>query len=113
MKTEKIIELVDLMMTAQERYFKSGKNPALLGRAKSLEGRVRRAIRGAKEENPQLFQPEPLHIDFPGKIFCANNGAPGLSFEISKPQLDRYLETMRRAAGKKELPVRVIISPEE
>lgn len=111
MKPEKIIELTELMLQAQERYFKSGKNPALLSKAKTLEARVKKAIAKAKEETPALFVTDPHEADIPGTIETPQGGdAPILRFT---PSMYAVTEQLRRLQTGKVTAVRIIIRPEE
>ena len=112
MKPEKIVELTELMLNAQERYFKSGKNPQMLYDAKRLEERVRKAIARAKEENPMLFQTDPQEVDIPGVIVSLPNtpGTPRLTFSLPPEQVDGRL---RGLWNGKSTPVRIIVRLEE
>ena len=110
MKPEKIVELTELMLQAQERYFKSGKNPALLTKAKTLEKRVKKAIEATKQEQPALFQPDPLEADLPGTIETGAEGAPVLRFT---PSMSSVMGELRRLQTTRTTAVRIIIRVEE
>ena len=111
MKPEKIVELTELMLQAQERYFKSGKNPALLSKAKSLEARVRKAIANAKAGDPTLFQPDPMEADIPGTIEVPQGASePMLRFTPAWPAVRAEL---KRLQSQRVTSVRIIIRVEE
>lgn len=111
MKPEKIIELTELMLNAQERYFKSGKNPAALTKAKTLEARVRKAIKAAKEATPALFVTDPAEADIPGTIETPQGGdQPILRFT---PAMPAVVDELRRLQTGRVTAVRIIIRPEE
>lgn len=112
MKPEKIVELTEQMLNAQERYFKSGKNPQMLYEAKRLEDRVRKAITKAKDDNPMLFTPDPQEVDIPGTIGQRpqDAGTPQLVFSLPTKDVEARLRTLWNG---KITPVRIIVRIEE
>lgn len=111
MKPEKIVELTDIMMQAQQRYFKS-KSPEALTHAKNLERRVRDAIAGAKRQNPSLFQPDPLEADIPGVIDSVG-GSQQVMVKFLQPWPEVANKLKALSAGRYSTPVRIIVRLEE
>lgn len=111
MKPEKIVELTDIMMQAQQRYFKS-KSPEALAHAKNLERRVRDAIAGAKRQNTSLFQPDPLEVDIPG-VIDSTDGAHQVTLKCLQPWPEIASKLKALSGGRAGTPVRIIVRLEE